>query len=44
MSSGYLVPVKLEESTITFSFQNSLFEKKTQSFHKKKPGFYEKTT
>lgn len=27
MSSGYLVSVKVEESTITFSFQNSLFEK-----------------
>jgi hypothetical protein len=27
MSSGYLVSVKVEESTITLSFQNSLFEK-----------------
>ena len=27
MSSGYLVSVKVEESTITLSFQSSLFEK-----------------
>lgn len=43
MSSGYLVSVKVEESTITLSFQNSLFEKKSLSFHKNKPGFYENT-
>lgn len=34
MSSGYLVSVKVEESTITFSFQNSLFEKKHSLFIK----------
>lgn len=43
MGSGYLVSVKVKEFTITFSFQNSLFEKKKQSFHKNKPGFYENT-
>ena len=34
MSSGYLVSVKVEESTITLSFQNSLFEKKNSLFIK----------
>ena len=34
MSLGYLVYVKLKEFTITFSFQNSLFEKKHSLFIK----------
>ena len=34
MSSGYLVSVKVEESTITLSFQNSLLEKNHSLFIK----------
>ena len=34
MGSGYLVSVKVKEFTITFSFQNSLFEKKNSLFIK----------
>lgn len=42
MSLGYLVSVKVEESTITFSFQNSLFEKKHSLFIKKNRDFMKK--
>ena len=42
MSLGYLVYVKLKEFTITFSFQNSLFEKKHSLFIKTNRDFMKK--